>query len=203
MLYPFAYNNTTDDVFLMLILMLLCLSYLAGSLPTGKLLGRWRGIDIQRHGSGNIGFANAVRVLGWRLGLVVLTVDCTKGLLPTIVALQLAPHWAWAIGLAAILGHIVPVWLGFKGGKGIATGLGVLLALQPIVAAAAVAVYVLCMAIVRNAGLASLAGTWSLLLWTPLFAPTLWWLAICFGAIATATHRHNIRRMLHKMRSTS
>lgn len=114
------------------------IAYLVGAIPTGLIVGRVvRGVDVREHGSGNIGATNVMRVLGRKLGTVVLFLDVLKGLVP--VAL-LPPIFAFrppasgaelVIGAAAVLGHVFPVYLGFRGGKGVATALGVFLALAP------------------------------------------------------------------------
>src|SRR5438094_8220534 len=110
------------------------LSYLVGAVPFGYAVARWRGVDILRHGSGNIGATNVGRVLGKRFGILVFLLDFAKGFVPTLTALRLAselhesldPEWAGvAAGLSAFLGHLFPVYLGFRGGKGVATGAGV------------------------------------------------------------------------------
>src|SRR4051812_28575572 len=106
------------------ILALALLGYLLGSIPFGKLLGLMRSIDIQKRGSGNIGFANAVRVLGWKMAVLVLAGDVLKGCAAVLIANQyLSQTGVLVVGVAALLGHVFPVWLHFKGGKGIATGL--------------------------------------------------------------------------------
>lgn len=118
-------------------------SYLLGSVPTGLWLGLWlREVDIREHGSKNIGATNTMRVLGKGLGATALAGDALKGLIPALLFSRLSdwPYAALACGVAAILGHLAPVFLRFKGGKGVATSLGVFLALCPLptlVAAAA------------------------------------------------------------------
>src|SRR5438445_12936814 len=106
----------------------LALSYLSGSLPFAAIAGKARGVDLRQHGSGNLGATNVFRVLGWKIGLAVFLADALKGALP---ALLLPPHimsaqssivWGIACGIAAIAGHVRPVFLRFrKGGKGVAT----------------------------------------------------------------------------------
>jgi glycerol-3-phosphate acyltransferase PlsY len=139
-------------------------AYLVGSLPFGLLIGRYvAGVDIRQAGSGNIGATNVARVLGKRLGLIVLILDCLKGALPTAILPGLLSdsaafrlHLAVVSGTAAILGHMFPCWLKFRGGKGVATALGVALALGPISTAAAFGVFVVCMLLTRIVSLSSM-----------------------------------------------
>ncbi|GFO62956.1 glycerol-3-phosphate 1-O-acyltransferase PlsY [Geomonas paludis] len=109
-------------------------AYLLGSVPTGLLLARSMGINIRECGSGNIGATNVYRTAGKKLGIMTLVGDCLKGLIPVLIAqsLELFPMWVALIGLAAFLGHVYTVFLGFKGGKGVATALGVLLGTAPL-----------------------------------------------------------------------
>ena len=112
-----------------MILLLILVSYLLGSIPFGLLLTRAAGFgDIRSIGSGNIGATNVLRTGNKKLAAAVLLLDGFKGALAVLIMQHFAPGWALAGGLAAFLGHLFPVWLGFKGGKGVATGLGVLLA---------------------------------------------------------------------------
>ena len=104
-------------------------SYLVGSIPCGYLMGKLRGVDLRRHGSGNIGTTNAFRVLGKQLGMLVFCCDAAKGFFPALIGAHHAPFWGVAAGLAAVVGHNWSVFLGFRGGRGVATGMGVALAL--------------------------------------------------------------------------
>lgn len=110
-------------------------AYLAGSIPAAYLAGRARGVDLRQHGSGNLGATNAWRVLGWKVGLAVYLVDTLKGALPVLLLPRPAARgelWAIAYGVAAIAGHVRPVFLAGKGGgKGVATAGGVFFALAP------------------------------------------------------------------------
>lgn len=122
------------------------LAYAAGSLPTAYLAGRLKGVDLRQHGSGNLGATNAWRVLGWKIGLAVYLVDTLKGLLPVLLLPRPGANpelVGLAYGVAAIAGHVRPVFLGFrKGGKGVATAGGVFVALAPRAFAAAFATFV-------------------------------------------------------------
>src|SRR5262249_34265849 len=124
-----------------ILLLLVLVSYFLGAVPFGYLVARARGIDILRQGSGNIGATNVGRILGKRLGVLVFLLDFTKGVLPSAVGTWLdhaagldlpASTLGVSAGLAAVLGHMFPIYLRFKGGKGVATGAGVVIVLVPI-----------------------------------------------------------------------
>jgi glycerol-3-phosphate acyltransferase PlsY len=174
-------------------------AYLLGSIPTGLLVARARGVDIRAVGSGNIGATNVARAVGKRLGLLVLVLDALKGFGPTFAASRLLPaEAACAVGLATIVGHVFPVWLRFRGGKGVATGLGVFLALAPLAAAIAVAGYAAVVAATRISSLGSLVGTTLLLggmVATGRPPPVL-----VLGGVAwvliVVKHRGNVRRLI-------
>lgn len=129
-------------------LLWLAAAYLAGSIPFGLLIGLSRGVDIRKHGSGNVGATNCGRVLGRKWGILCFVLDVTKGLAPVLVySLLTHPHEAggagaalqWlAVAAAAVVGHVFPVWLKFRGGKGVATGLGVVLGMWPVLTGPAV-----------------------------------------------------------------
>lgn len=168
-------------------------AYLLGSIPFGKLIAKSYGIDIQKRGSGNIGFANMRRIVGWRAGIITLAADITKGYTPTLLAVYyLGTSAAFYIGITSIIGHIFPVWLKFRGGKGIATGLGVIFALQPIAGLIGVLVYVISCHVTRVSSRSSVfgivaAGTTGILL-----SPSTWWQYIALLLIAVWTLRHNL-----------
>jgi 2-dehydropantoate 2-reductase len=177
------------------------LSYLIGSVPTGLVLVRLlRGEDIRKYGSGNIGTVNVFRVAGTPTAVAVLAVDVLKGLAPVLLAVRLGagPWVVMACGLAAIVGHNWSVFLGFRGGKGIATSFGVLAGLSLVAALVAAAVWIVVVAITRYSSLGSLLGVLSvpLVLWR-IGAPQAY---VAFGVIAAAfaiyRHRSNIRRLV-------
>lgn len=180
------------------VLLFIC-AYLLGSIPTGKLLGFIKKIDIQKHGSGGIGFANAVRVLGWRMGVIVLVVDVLKGFVPLFVAkqyYQVDPTLLLLIGLMPILGHAFPVWLRFVGGKSIATGLGVLLVIEPRLALLGVLLYCVAFALFRRSDVGSLAGVWSLPIGALVIRPEITAYVLLLAFFASYTHRQNIRKFI-------
>jgi acyl phosphate:glycerol-3-phosphate acyltransferase len=180
---------------------LIVLAYLIGALPTGLILVRvLRGEDIRRLGSGNIGAVNVLRVAGPAVAAAVLLVDVLKGLVPVLLVLHagLAPWAAAAAGLAAIAGHNWSVFLGFRGGKGIATSFGVLAGLSLPAAMAAAAVWVIVVAITRFSSLGSILAVVSvpILLWRLRTPPEY----VAFGVIAALfaiyRHRANIQRLV-------
>lgn len=174
-------------------LFLLLFSYLCGSIPFGKLVAHSYGIDIQKRGSGNIGFANVRRIIGWRAGIITLVADILKGYVTTLIAASLVDTtMAYFVGLSAIIGHIFPVWLGFKGGKGIATGLGVVLALSPIAGLVGAATYVVSAMILQVSSYSSMIGLLTTSVIAISISPSTWWHYVLLASIATWTLRHNL-----------
>jgi glycerol-3-phosphate acyltransferase PlsY len=188
--------------------------YLVGSLPFGLLVARLTsGVDIRKQGSGNIGATNVARVLGAKYGAIVLVLDCLKGAIPTAVLpiLLVTPdasgrlHLAVLTGVATILGHMFSFWIGFRGGKGVATALGVALVLSPWATAAAFAVFVATCTLSRFVSLSSMlaacvfCGTEMWLLWPAPFSESTWSLAL-FGTavplLIMIRHRSNISRLV-------
>lgn len=138
-------------------------AYLVGAIPTSFLAGRVaRGVDLREHGSGNLGAANALRILGWRWALPVVLFDIGKGFLPVwIFSRSVDAPFAWtlAVGSAAVLGHVFSIWVRFRGGKGVATSAGVFLALAPGPTLGAIATWALLIRISRTASVGSLGAT--------------------------------------------
>lgn len=141
---------------------LVALAYLLGSIPFGYLVV-WRvlGKDVRTLGSGNIGATNVARIAGKKWGVLVLVLDAAKGFLPTLLSRLAAPEAAWLhvfTGGASILGHIFPVYLKLRGGKGVATALGVYLVLLPVAGLAGALVFAVCFAAVRVVSVGSILG---------------------------------------------
>lgn len=176
-------------------------SYLLGSIPFGKIYGlKFKGIDIQKHGSGNIGFANACRVLGVKIGILVLMSDVLKSYLPIVAAMyffNVSSVIILVMGAAAIIGHAFPVWLKFRGGKSIATGFGVTLAIAPQIAATGLGLYTISFYIFRKSAIASLIAASSLPLAAVLFRSDLVVYFLTFALFAIYTHRSNIKELFH------
>ncbi|MFY0573710.1 glycerol-3-phosphate 1-O-acyltransferase PlsY [Cystobacter fuscus] len=183
---------------------LLLLGYPAGSIPFGVLLTRWvRGVDVRQSGSGNIGATNVTRVAGKKLGAVVLVLDALKGALAVGLALWLVPgepRVHAAVGLAAFLGHVYPVWLKLQGGKGVATALGVLAVLVPLAALSAAFVYAGLVAAWRVSSVGSLAGGVTAVVVAALTASSLEYagLSALLFVLILWTHRGNIHRLLRR-----
>ncbi|MEE9248524.1 MAG: glycerol-3-phosphate 1-O-acyltransferase PlsY [Dehalococcoidia bacterium] len=189
----------------MIFLVLTLVAYLLGSIPTGKVVvKRTKGVDIQEYGSGNIGAANVLRVAGPRASGLVLIVDIFKGMLPVLLAkwLRVSPVGQVFIGTAAIIGHIWPVFHGFKGGKGVLTALGSLLAMAPLAALVAIVTGGGVMSKYRYSSLGSLTGTivgaicLALLIMAGKKPPGYLLHAFISTLLVVATHRENIQRLL-------
>jgi acyl phosphate:glycerol-3-phosphate acyltransferase len=173
------------------------LAYLLGSIPFGKLVGRKYGIDIQKKGSGNIGFTNSLRSFGLKPAILVLFADILKGFIPVNIALSFFPqNQILIIAIAAILGHIFPVWLKFKGGKGVATGFGAIVAINPIISLIPIAVFALVFLIKRIVSVSSILATGSLMLVSYFISPNLTLFYLFLFAIILWTHRENISRLI-------
>jgi glycerol-3-phosphate acyltransferase PlsY len=182
--------------------LLVLVAYGLGSIPTGLWLGQlWKGVDVRRHGSGNLGATNVFRVLGARAGFTTLGIDIAKGLVPVLAARKLFPGdltFQGIVGLAAIVGHTASFFVRFKGGKGVATSAGVFAALLPVPCAMAVITFALSFAFTRIVSLSSMAA--SLVLASSAFllsAPrALAWSAAAVACFVFWTHRTNIQRLL-------
>lgn len=186
-------------------LVALLLAFLLGSIPFGFLIGKLNGLDMRREGSGNIGATNVWRVLGPRWGGLAFLLDFTKGFLPVFCATRFfdsaAPHhdlWMIGLSLVAILGHNFTPWLGFKGGKGIATSAGVLGAILPWTLALSLSLWIVLTLCTRIVSIGSIAASISLPIVTYFFYPQQWsffWFAFTAGALGLWQHRANIKRL--------
>ena len=182
---------------------LLIFAYLLGSIPTGVILAKAFGnVDPRTLGSKNIGATNVYRTAGKRLGIFTLLGDVLKGSIPVVIArLTLDPYWVGAVALAAFLGHLFPIFLKFKGGKGIATGLGAFLALSPLSTILSLLIFLAVVYKWRFISLGSLTATASfpilLALLNPhrVYAPFMPF-AITIGILIFYRHRENIRRLM-------
>lgn len=179
---------------------ILLAAYLLGSIPTGLLLGKMYGIDVRKEGSGNIGATNLYRTVGRKVGMITLVGDCFKGLIPVLVIKYFAlpvEVAAW-VGLAAFCGHVFSVFLKFKGGKGVATALGVFLGLSPLSVAIVLALFVLLMIKWRYVSLGSIsaAAVMPVVVYLLGNGPVLILVTAIISFIVIARHYENIRRLL-------
>lgn len=180
-------------------ILILLLAYLFGSLPTGVWLARWRGVNIQKVGSGNTGATNVLRTLGWGPALVVAGFDALKGGIALGVA-HLVGVNDWLAGLvavAAVLGHNYSIFLRFSGGKGVATSFGTMLVMDPLVSLLALPIGILTIAITRFVSAGSMIGSFASVCLALALARPAWeifTLALLVGLIFF-THRDNLRRL--------
>jgi glycerol-3-phosphate acyltransferase PlsY len=183
-------------------LLIVVLAYLMGSLPTALLVVRAvTGGDVRKTGSGNVGGTNALRAAGWRVGAAVTLVDIAKGALPVWLMERYNPSSAWvaAAMLAVVIGHCFPVWLKFRGGKGVATGIGAFLVIAPLSTLAAFGLWIVVLLIWRWVALASMVASASFPLVLKLIdRPDMVTLVAVSAASVLIVLRHssNIRRML-------
>lgn len=197
--------------------------YLLGSIPSGYLVAKCRGVDIRQHGSGNIGATNVFRTLGRPWGILVFILDVLKGVIAVQLVMAVLPFdlflqqcatylpghqppvWhpnanlGILAGLGCFLGHCFPIWLGFKGGKGVATGAGILIGLAPMAAAIGLAIWAVCFKLTRYVSLASVIAAISLplIVWAQerRFS-TIFWFTLAISLLAIWRHRTNIQRLL-------
>jgi glycerol-3-phosphate acyltransferase PlsY len=202
----------------MTFIILIIASYLVGAIPFGLIIAKAHGIDIRAVGSGNIGATNVFRALGKKWAYFCFALDVVKGLMPMLAAMVILPAeltvtkiWLWlAVGAAAILGHVFPVYLRFKGGKGVATSLGVVLGLWPFYTIAGVITFAIWAIIVKTSRYISLGSIVGAIVFPLLLAAaiaavpawhfgTLWPLvaaAAALGAVLIFRHKDNIKRLL-------
>lgn len=177
-------------------------SYLLGATPTAYLAGRLaRGIDLRQHGSKNLGATNVYRVLGWRWAIPVALIDIAKGAIPVALFGRWAAGGPWlavGLGIAAVLGHVFSPYMRFKGGKGVATALGVFLALAPVAVLIAVPVWGGSLWLTGYVSLSSLVAAASFPVWVKLTAPgavSAFWASIALALLIVVSHRANVQRL--------
>ena len=188
----------------LLLSLLILASYLLGAIPNGLLIARLKGVDLQKVGSGNIGATNVFRCVGKGWGVLAFVLDAVKGFVPAFFfprLLESAPPWlGLACGVAAVAGHNWPVWLKFKGGKGVSTSAGMLLGIAPAAVGIGFAVFALTVALTRFVSLGSIlaavavagSGVWLYGADNRLLAGAL----ILMGLLVIVKHRANVGRLL-------
>jgi glycerol-3-phosphate acyltransferase PlsY len=181
---------------------MIVIAYVIGSIPTGYWLGKvWKGIDVRQHGSGNLGATNVLRVLGPVPGGFTLAFDIFKGFLAVCLMRKYGINsepWAVAAGVVAILGHTTSFFVRFRGGKGVATSLGVFAALLPWPALFAVIAFIISLLLTRRVSVGSIAGvlTLSISAFVRHEHPLLAYTSAAIAAMVLWTHRANIQRLL-------
>jgi len=181
--------------------LLVIFSYLLGSVPSGLIIGKLSGLDVRKAGSGNIGATNLARLLGKKIGLLTLVADTAKGLIPILLAQEigLSDPISALVGIAAFLGHVYPIFLKFKGGKGVATGFGVLLGLAPLATTILLLIFAAVAVMTRIVSLSSMVSAVAapLVLWLFYYSPTYIIMAALIAIMIVFRHYANIQRLLN------
>jgi glycerol-3-phosphate acyltransferase PlsY len=171
--------------------------YLLGTLPSAIIVARAKGVDITTFGSGNPGASNVARAIGWRYGSIVFLLDAAKGAIPAVLLIGHRPS-AYICGAAAIVGHIFPVTRGFKGGKGIATGAGVLLVLHPLIMVISAVSWIAIMKLSKKASVASIVVVPLVVVLLAVTGKPAWEIIafVGLGVLIEIRHLSNIKRLL-------
>ena len=181
------------------ILIIVCLiAYCIGCISPSTLLAKARGIDIKKEGSGNAGTTNALRVMGRKAAIITLVIDIAKGVVAVSIGwLMVGQAGAIASVICVMLGHVWPVFLKFRGGKGIATSFGALLALDPVIALIELGIVAVVTLISKRMSAGSIAGLVLLPVVAFVRMPEFFWVSIAMAAIMIIKHRANIVRLIH------
>ncbi|MDP6625058.1 MAG: glycerol-3-phosphate 1-O-acyltransferase PlsY [Nitrospinota bacterium] len=182
------------------IILILILAYLLGSIPFSLIIARFfKGIDIRNYGSGNVGATNVLRTVGRKEAALALTADIVKGILPVWIAtFVLADFWTAATAISVVLGHVFPIFAGFKGGKGVATSLGALIVILSVAIAISLVIWFLVLMAFRYVSLASISAAFALpiicigLKYPPAFIAA----GTINAAIILINHIENIKRLI-------
>jgi acyl-phosphate glycerol 3-phosphate acyltransferase len=185
-----------------MVVVLMIVAYILGSIPNALWIGKvFKGIDVREHGSKNTGSTNAARVLGAKLGILTLILDISKGAIPTLIATMLLDSSISVIlvGICAILGHSFSIFMKFKGGKAVATTVGVFIVLVPGAILLAAVIFFLVFGITRYVSLSSMIGAISLPIWIILFYKNipLTIFGIIIAILIIVRHKSNIQRLLN------
>ena len=199
----------------MFVSLVILVAYLLGSIPFALIIARLNGIDdLRQRGSGNLGATNVWRQVGPRAAIIVLLADVGKGIMAVVIAVEWMPSlgvggdWSDLLlvgaGLAAVLGHVWPVYTGFRGGKGVATAVGVMLVLLPMPTLVAILVFVLVVGVTRYVSLGSMVGAAALLgavvvekyLMAVSVGDVYMYMALVLVSLVLLTHRHNLVRLV-------
>jgi acyl phosphate:glycerol-3-phosphate acyltransferase len=201
---------------ILLLIAIFIISYLTGAIPWGFVIGKLKGVDIREHGSGNIGATNVTRTIGKRWGVLCFFIDFLKGFLPVIVVKILFPNILFLTStqisiaiilavLGTVIGHMYPIYLKFKGGKGVSTGAGALVAITPYAVICGLVVWVTVFKISKYVSLASIISAVSVAILSFIFSCTniyplntaLLYFIVFVAVMAVIKHKSNIKRLLN------
>lgn len=177
-------------------LIIIAASYFVGSISPATILGKMHGIDIRKEGSGNPGTTNVLRVLGKKQAAITLIVDLCKGMVCVFVGMLISPAVAYTAGAMALIGHCFPWQFKFKGGKGVATGIGIMFAVKPSLALILLLIFVIVVAITRYVSLGSIIATFVMTGLSLYMIPGFFGYGVILAAIIITKHRANIGRLI-------
>ena len=177
-------------------IILMACSYFIGCISTATIVAKANGIDIRKEGSGNPGTTNVLRTLGKKAAAVTLIIDILKGAVPVIIGAFAGPVFAFGCGTMAMIGHVWPFQFKFKGGKGVATGIGVVLAVNPILGLMLLVIFAAVVAITRYVSLGSCIAAFVMPALAIVLVPDFFWFAVIIAAIIIIKHRANLARIV-------
>ena len=180
----------------MIIIIVSLVAYFIGNISPSTIMAKSRGLDIKKEGSGNAGTTNALRVMGKKAGAITLIVDICKGILAVLIgALAAGDLGAMASALCVFIGHVWPLVYKFKGGKGVATAFGALLAINPLMALIDLVIVIICVLITKRMSVGSIVGSILFPILAVFMEPQFVWIAILMAVILVVNHRANISRL--------
>ena len=177
-------------------IILMACSYFIGCISPATIVAKANGIDIRKEGSGNPGTTNVLRTLGKKAAAVTLIIDILKGAVPVIIGAFAGPVFAFGCGTMAMIGHVWPFQFKFKGGKGVATGIGVVLAVNPILGLMLLVIFAAVVAITRYVSLGSCIAAFVMPALAIVLVPDFFWFAVLIAAIIIIKHRANLARIV-------
>lgn len=177
-------------------IILMACSYFIGCISPATIVAKASGIDIRKEGSGNPGTTNVLRTLGKKAAAVTLIIDILKGAVPVLIGAFAGPVFAFGCGTMAMIGHVWPFQFKFKGGKGVATGIGVILAVNPLLGLMLLIIFVIVVAITRYVSLGSCIAAFVMPALAIVLVPDFFWFAVIIAAIIIIKHRANLARIV-------
>lgn len=177
-------------------IILMACSYFVGCISPATIVAKASGIDIRKEGSGNPGTTNVLRTLGKKAAAVTLIIDILKGAVPVLIGAFAGPVFAFGCGTMAMIGHVWPFQFKFKGGKGVATGIGVILAVNPLLGLMLLIIFVIVVAITRYVSLGSCIAAFVMPALAIVLVPDFFWFAVIIAAIIIIKHRANLARIV-------